>query len=708
MKEKILLFGHYQNSKANYKSVYLDIEKNNYTILRILSLVITILAGIYVIFYEQSGFDVRMSLAFTMSAISLLLFLLLSFHVIKHRIYIWCYIFITMIYTYTLLIGTVFASNNSNAVLTLIILAGCGVITFRNFYFHIIYTVFLALILCILSFATKDYSTAVIDMWNAVPCAIIGIAGNYLTAAAAISGFLANKLLQSETEQIHELLENVPGGVCVLYWDKKELKFITVSNNFLKLHGIDPNNEKTDLMSANLDDYIMEEDIPSFKQALINGIFNTNELNTMYRIRNSSPIKWIKVNAVAIPDKNGGKLCYANYSDITAEMEVAAAKQANEAKSDFLARMSHDIRTPLNAVLGITELAFDEVESPEATRQYLKQINESGKFLRDLVNDILDMSKIESNKFELVPEPYAFRDFIDVMKTMFQVKCEQKNITLEMETGVPNCIFMVDKLRLDQIFLNLMSNAVKFTPSGGKVCFLIRNHRADDNSFTGDFIVKDSGIGMSNEFQQQLFTPFSQEHHAVTSHEQGTGLGLSIVKKIIDVMGGSIEITSEQGEGTTVKVHLTLKLCQDANAIQSSSQKIVYSDEIFENKHVLVVEDNQINIEIAKKILQKKKVQVTTAENGAHGLEIFEKSAEGYFDAILMDVRMPIMDGITATKEIRALLRTDAMTIPIIAMTANAFTEDKANCITAGMNEHLAKPVNPAKIYETLAQFFVN
>ena len=407
------------------------------------------------------------------------------------------------------------------------------------------------------------------------------------------------------------------------------------------------------------------------------------------------------------------KLLITTRTDITSAVEeekqrnmrlseaLQGAKQANLAKSVFLSHMSHDIRTPLNAIIGVTALALEETHNPESVEDYLNKANSASKLLLGLVNDILDMSKIENKAIELHPSRYEYSEFIGNINTIISPLCQQKNIEFIFTTGIHTVPIIVDKVRFNQIFLNFLSNAVKFTPEGGVVEFNIRDLKMTNNIISCAYTIIDNGIGMSKDFQENLFEPFSQEYCAKSNITQGTGLGMSIAKNLVELMGGTLSVKSELGKGTEICINLDLEIASSADERVNSHK---YEDDlaVLQGEKILLVEDHPINAEIAKKLLNKKGVIIICAENGQIALDRFIGYEEGYFDAILMDIRMPIMDGLEATKAIRALERNDAKKIPIIAMTANAFDEDRQATLEAGMVAHIAKPINPQELWSVL------
>ena len=386
------------------------------------------------------------------------------------------------------------------------------------------------------------------------------------------------------------------------------------------------------------------------------------------------------------------------------ELEIVArkAETAAHAKSEFLSRMSHDIRTPMNAIIGLTHLAYGENDI-QVVREYLHKIDSSSNFLLGLINDILDMSKIENGELTLKEDPFTLEEFQDSINTVIKPLMDEKQIHFVFRMGGGLECIRVDRLRYSQIFFNLLSNAAKFTPTGGMVEFtseLIAE--AEKNGKVGiRYHIKDNGIGMSEEFQEHLYDPFSQERSQLGDKSKGTGLGLPIVKSLVDAMGGTITVKSQLGKGTEFIVELYVSPAESKKEKEISG----ISEEKLKGAKILLVEDNDINIYVAQAILEKVECEVTVAKNGQEAIECFSNSEEGYFDAILMDVRMPIMDGIEATKALRALKRRDALTVPVIAMTADAFDEEKRKTLDAGMNYHLSKPINPPVLYGILSEY---
>ena len=392
-----------------------------------------------------------------------------------------------------------------------------------------------------------------------------------------------------------------------------------------------------------------------------------------------------------------------------AEADLLAMEKAKKAESAFMANMSHDMRTPLNGIIGFTELALAESDE-EKRGEYLEKISFSANLMRDLVNDVLDLSKIEGGMLDLLERPTNLSDHFTHIMSAVQTQVEKKKLDFRATEVLPRNVWVMgDALRMEQIALNLLSNAIKYTPEGGRVEWhseFIDQDELPPNTCRLRSIIKDNGIGMSEEFQQHMFEPFRQEHQKGTERITGTGLGLSIVKRIIDLMGGALEVESKLGEGTTFTIIYNLSLTEPPVETLPAEEP---EGGNLAGLRVLLCEDNEINAELAGLLLAGSgAMKVDWAKNGQEGLEMFRSHPENTYDVILMDLRMPVMDGLTATKEIRALgleRRTDAASIPIVAMSADAYEEDVERCMAAGMNAHLAKPIDIKEVERTLMKY---
>ena len=388
------------------------------------------------------------------------------------------------------------------------------------------------------------------------------------------------------------------------------------------------------------------------------------------------------------------------------------AEQANKAKTTFLSNMSHDIRTPLNAIVGFTALATKHVNDPSMVREYLTKIATSSNHLLSLINDVLDMSRIEAGKVRLEEKDVHLPEVFKELQTIIQSDIVAKRMEFVLKTDtIRDEDVICDKLRLNQILLNLLSNAIKYTNPGGRVSLLV-TQKENKNSGREEYLftVSDNGIGMNEEFLRYIFKPFERMHSSTISGIQGTGLGLCITKNFVEMMGGTITVTSEEGLGSTFTVTLPFKKGKanhkgscDMAASESFITKNKHTSCDFTGKKVLLVEDNMLNREIALELLEEAGFVVETAEDGDIAVDMLREATEGQYDLVLMDVQMPRLDGYTATREIRTLDNPFVSNIPIIAMTANAFEEDKRQAFEAGMSQHIPKPLNIPNLMEVLS-----
>lgn len=383
------------------------------------------------------------------------------------------------------------------------------------------------------------------------------------------------------------------------------------------------------------------------------------------------------------------------------------AQEANRAKTDFLSAMSHDIRTPMNAIIGMTDLALDDLDNRQHLSEYLDIIKSSSSHLLTLINDILDMSRIEKGKLKLARTSFNLSVEIDRFCSRYQLLMDKNSLNFLHNTELLHCNCIGDTAQLQRIWDNLVSNACKFTPPGGTVTFSACELPSDNERLGWyKFTISDTGIGIDSESLQHLFDPFFRSSDVISKHIEGSGPGLAIVKNIVDYKGGTISVTSRQGEGTTFTVTLPLHFDTAAeHPVEKPTHTFGSADFDFSGKSLLLAEDHPINQKVAELILEKTGAAVTIVENGLQCTELFTGSAKGSFDAILMDIQMPIMNGYEAAQAIRSSTHPQSATIPIIAMTANAFAEDIKNALSAGMNAHIAKPIDPQKLYETLAAY---
>lgn len=548
------------------------------------------------------------------------------------------------------------------------------------------------------------------------------------TAMTDVSDIMGMQLEQTVT------YENIPGFVGKYRIGKGlDFKLIDANERFFDFFGEDSWKDSEyplfrQNVARNLDAF------QAHQEALLNGedVHFTVQMGDCH-----GNDAWLQLNASCIGYEEGDPIYLVMYIDVTNETELRQmqkqleeraeqlkdalkqAEEANRAKSDFLSRMSHDIRTPLNAIIGMKDIAETYLDDPTKVKDCLRKIGLSGQHLLGLINDVLDMSKIESGEMvlreEIISLPEVLQDIVTIMQPQFKEREQKFSVQLE---GVVHELILSDALRLRQVFLNILSNACKFTPPGGCISMEVKECSYEDEIADFIFTISDTGIGMSQEYLKQLFTAFSRERDSRVDKTEGTGLGMAITKRIVELLKGEIQVESELNKGSVFRVMLPMKV-QEGQSFEDtfSDLKILVSDEEaersdhtihqkpFAGKRFLMIEDNLLNQEIAAELLSYMGAKVDIAGDGKQGCDMFVRSDIGLYDVILMDIQMPVMDGYTATEIIRALDRSDARTVPILAMTADAFAEDIQMAKDAGMNSHMAKPLDRATLRKEISKY---
>ena len=421
--------------------------------------------------------------------------------------------------------------------------------------------------------------------------------------------------------------------------------------------------------------------------------------------------KWYRCFITRGVDEDHAGLAFTDITQKVAEDEAKAkelqkaltsARSASQYKTDFLNNMSHDIRTPMNAIVSFTDLAMDHISDPDQVKDSLVKISRSSAHLMSLINNVLDISCIESGKMTLCESGEDLCEMVNALRGMIQPDIEKKHMSYVVENNVVNSLVVCDRVRLGQVLMNILSNAVKFTPEGGSVSLKVEqkpSRRIGCASYV--FTIKDNGIGMSPEFLEKIFVPFSREENTSVAAVEGAGLGLAITKDLVDLMGGRIGVGSEPGKGSEFTLHFDFKLHTGSKAASARSAASAVD---FTGRHLLLVEDNELNIELSRIYLEEAGFLVSVVKDGTEAVDFVSKAAPGDIDVILMDIQMPIMNGYEATRRIRAL-DSPLSRVPIIALTANAFAEDRQNALDAGMNEHIAKPVDMSLVKRVLSRF---
>ncbi len=522
---------------------------------------------------------------------------------------------------------------------------------------------------------------------------------------------------RKELAEYNDIIATAGMGIWFVTLQEGKPGLMHGNKKLYELMGIDGDSMTWEEIHEFLAGRILPEDLPVFGAA-IEKMKNGQFAEALYRWNH--PTKGVIYNrcgGTAVRLSDGSYNLSGYHGDATEIVRteqkqqellknaLVAAEESNRAKTAFLNNMSHDIRTPMNAILGFASLIEKDCEQPEKVRGHLKKVKDAGDFLLSLINNVLELARIESGKVELNETPAALQDNAEGTLNMFEAAFHERNLNSSLVVNIQHNYVYVDTVKMREVIANLVSNAVKYSESGGRIVTSLTEvpcKRVDYAAY--DFVVEDDGIGMSKEFLPHLFDSFVRERNSTESKISGTGLGLPIVKKLVDLMGGTISVESTLGKGTKFMLHFEYRLCTENDVLPKKT------DENFEKAHlkgcrILLVEDNDLNAEIAESLLQDIHLEVVRAVDGYDCLKKLENAPTGYFDVVLMDVQMPNMDGYEATRRIRQMENDRIRNIPIVAMTANAFDEDRRAAITAGMNAHVAKPIDMGLLVKTLNRF---
>lgn len=470
--------------------------------------------------------------------------------------------------------------------------------------------------------------------------------------------------------------------------------------------------------------YVIKEDRQLFLDEIATRrigerLAGSNAYSVNYRMReDGDSISYMQMSIVRTRGGHTGRNAVMGFRDVTEhivqvqqeiadklnmEMELQKEKHANEIKSSFLFNISHDIRTPMNAIKGFTDLALMHLDEPERLKDYLGKVDESNRQLLALIDDLLEMSRLDYGKIEVKEEECDIKDSLKTVLDMFCKQAEEKKLTIEEKLELPEQKVFIDVLRFQRIMENLIQNAVKFTPSGGRITVSAQQKQVSDSGYARyEFVVADTGVGMTEEFMHRMYEAFEREENSTRSGYTGTGMGLAITRKMLDMMGGSISVKSKKGEGSAFTVGLPLKLVDD---FPKNSTGVVADKELHKasgEHRILLVEDIEINRLLAENILMDAGFLVESVPDGSDAVEIIRSQPVWYYDLILMDIQMPVMNGYEATRTIRSMGREDTSVIPIIALSANARDEDKRESLESGMNSHVAKPFDIAHLIQTV------
>ena len=502
----------------------------------------------------------------------------------------------------------------------------------------------------------------------------------------------------AQNDYYKEILDELPCGVFA--YTVKEHRIVHLNKRALKIFHIDDLEDVQSKMRSIFEKFEYPDSTTNERLIALRKYDNSVDFEVIINPKETYEVHALAKSKVFMnPDHE--RIIITVFLDISnmvmLKKALEQAKEGSAAKSAFLFNMSHDLRTPLNAIIGFSELMKSHWEDSKASRNYLEKIDESSQYLLSLINNILEMSKIESGKEELKEKPWDIYTSCDNLLQFFEPDIRRKNQTLNYSVNIQHNMILTDSLKIREIYVNLMSNAIKYTDAGGTISFSLEEIEREEGLSDYKAIVQDTGIGISKEYLPHIFENFSRQKTSSESGVIGTGLGMPIVKKLVDLMHGTISIESEEGKGTTVVVNLPHRYI-----IEKEEVDVVDDKEIdLTGKHILLVEDNDLNAEIAQTLLEDKGLKVMRAKDGLEAVTIVKENVVDCFDCILMDIQMPRMNGFEACKVIRSLPNNRSQ-LPIIALTANAFEEDRKDCLDAGMSEHVAKPIEIQSLLQTI------
>ena len=517
------------------------------------------------------------------------------------------------------------------------------------------------------------------------------------------------KVNQALQHQLDMITSALPGGVKISN-DDPEYSFKYVSEHFAQMLGYDTPEELMEASGGTIADLAHPDDL---EQGIVQALEQYNkadhyEITYRMKCKNGS-WKYIEDRGHKICKPDGviehWNLILDKNELVEKTIALESEKKANQSKSEFLSRMSHDMRTPLNGIIGLMDICMKHPEDRTLVDSSRLKARVAADHLLSLINDTLELSKLENEEAKLAKENFYLPKLLHEVETIAQMRADEECITIRFMDNpysVPYPNLIGSSLHVKQIFLNLITNSIKYNRKNGSVDCCLKEEKESDERVLVDVTIKDTGIGMSEDFLKNIFQPFVQADQGARSQYKGTGLGMAIVKELLDRMGGTIEIDSVENQGTSIHVVIPFEIAEEPAVVQEMSE---LPKENLSGCRILLAEDNELNREIAAFLLKDEGISVTEAEDGRQALECFVKMPDGYYDAVLMDIMMPVMDGYQAAMAIRGSGKQDAEMIPIIAMTANAFAEDKRKTMEAGMNAHLSKPLNVPELMDTIRKF---
>lgn len=518
---------------------------------------------------------------------------------------------------------------------------------------------------------------------------------------------ILKKQLVQEANFFIDFVDKLPGGFFIYHADEGE-ELIYANEAMLTIFNCGSMEEFREYTGNSFRGIVHPDDLEEVEQSIREQIeasrFDMDYVEYCI-IRKSGEVRWVEDYGHFVHSEEMGNIFYVFVADATEKRERWMTK-ANSARTLFLSNMSHDIKTPMNAIINFAKLAQNYLNNEEKLSRYLEMILESSSQLMQLLNDVLEISRVESGKISVENVECNLQDMMRHIQTSLLPRAADKKISVSLDISrLCHETVYADRYKLQMIFSYLTDNALKYTKDGGRVTISVAEGERKNEYSEYCFAVEDNGIGMGKEFLKHLFEPFEREKNTTLSGIYGTGLGMTVTKKLVELMGGTIEVTSEIGEGSRFEIRLPLQWVRNST-ISGSEGKSKMQERKSGAKRILIVDDNEINLEIENEVLKQAEFLVETATNGSIAVEKVKQSQPGYYDLILMDIQMPVMDGYDATRTIREIENPALAGIPIIAVSANTFEEDKRMAMESGMNAHLGKPLEPPKLYKMIQRFF--
>lgn len=713
-------------SKDDYAKIEPQTQKNNHEFLRVLSIISTIFFGFCVAFGRfVPNMQTKLTGYYIGFLFSLIVAILnIAFSNNKFVVSFCVYTFDIVLLSVGLLITLYHAPEQLTVSLIPLLMIVPLLFTDKP-YKVLILEMLVDIFYVFMAINLKPSEIIVLDIVDVIIFSLMGILiGSYMTKAKCERYLYELQIKEEAEEEYSKVMSALSMDFLNVYIiNMEDLTATIIKKNGSSISETDPDLKRAypyyDVCSIYAKEYVHPEDVESFLQAtrldtIHNNLLNDDVYTQTYRIIREGNIHFYQFKFIKIVGTTNVVFGFQNIDSAFAKEKarneelqnaLIAAENANNAKTNFLFNMSHDIRTPMNAIIGFTDLLEKNIDDEVKKHDYIQKIQSANEYLLSLINNILEMARIESGTLTLEDNPCDFAEFNKSLYAVFEQELKKKNLHFDCSVNASHQYVFCDSLKMREVFLNIISNAIKYTPEGGHIAMHMDELPCDKPGYAiFSTMIADDGIGMSEEYLPTIFESFSREKNSTESKIEGTGLGMAIVKRIINLMDGTVEVESKLGHGTKFTVTVPHRLATKDDIIASHSETDNVTASSFAGKRILLAEDNDLNAEIAAEILKEVGFSIDRASDGEICIDMLKLVEPSYYDLILMDIQMPNMNGYEATRAIRELDNPKKANIPIIAMTANAFEEDRQNAFDAGMNGHIGKPIELDKLFQTLNQ----